>query len=200
MLRLYLIYTFQQFSDKFLIEPTAMQLEKANKPLSAYMTTFVQMHPYSVIYWQRAFQSCSLPVLTSLPITQAASQTSDKNSTRLLCERTLINHQLNQTIYCVISRQLVNTSQILLTAVTAFLTPHIPVRYHDHDPSAILYNSNPCKGGKIILHNKREKNQQIACSFIELTSSQDSGFYSNNRSAANEKPAGYNITLCHFHL
>lgn len=118
------------------------------------MTTFVQTHPYSVIYWQRASQSCSLPVLTSLPITQAASQTSDKNSIRLLCERTLINHQLNQTIYCVISRQLVNTSQILLTAVTAFLSLHIPIRFHDHDPSPILYNSNPCKGREIILHNK----------------------------------------------
>lgn len=118
------------------------------------MTTFVQTHPYSVIYWQRASQSCSLPVLTSLPITQAASQTSDKNSTRLLCERTLINHQLNQTIYCVISRQLVNTSQILLTAVTAFLSLHIPIRFHSHDPSPTLYDSNPCKGRKIILHNK----------------------------------------------
>lgn len=118
------------------------------------MTTFVQTHPYSVIYWQRASQSCSLPVLTSLPITQAASQTSDKNSTRLLCECTLINHQLNQTIYCVISRQLVNTSQILLTAVTAFLSLRVPIRFHDRDPSPIPYDSNPCKGREIILRNE----------------------------------------------
>lgn len=132
------------------------------------MTTFVQMHPYSVIYWQRASQPGSLPVLTSLPITQAASQTSDKNSTRLLCECTLINHQLNQTIYCVISRQLVNTSQILLTAVTAFLSLHIPIRFQDRDPSPVLYDSNPCTGREIILHNKGRGRKKIDIQPVHL--------------------------------
>lgn len=167
------------------------------------MTTFVQTHPYSVIYWQRASQPWALPVLTSLPITQAASQTSDKNSIRLLCERTLINHQLNQTIYCVISRQLVNTSQILLTAVTAFLSLHIPIRFHDHDPSPTLYNSNPCKGREIILHNKgrgRKINIQPVYLFIELSSSQDFLFSRSRRSAANKEMFSYNISLCLFHL
>lgn len=107
------------------------------------MTTLLfSLNPYSVIHWQGAFQSCSLPVLTSLPIIQAASQTSDTNSTRLLCTRTLINHQLNQTIYCVISRQLVNTSQILLTAVTAFLSLCIPA--FQYTTATMFLTLKPC--------------------------------------------------------
>lgn len=133
------------------------------------MTTLLfPLNPYSVIHWQCAFQSCSLPVLTSLPITQAASQTSDTNSTRLLCKRTLINHQLNQTIYCVISRQLVNTSQILLTAVTAFLSLHIPIHNSDHVSSTLQPHTTWLWLEKWVISYNKGKNQYVACPIIEL--------------------------------
>lgn len=126
------------------------------------------LNPYPVIHWQCGFQSCSVPVLTSLPITQAASQTADTNSTRLLCKRTLINHQLNQTIYCVISRQLVNTSQILLTAVTAFPSLHIPIHDSDHVSSSPQPRATGIWMEKwVILYNKG-RNQYVACPIIEL--------------------------------
>lgn len=135
------------------------------------MTTLLfPLNLYSVIHWQGAFQSCSLPVLTSLPIIQAASQTSDTNSTRLLCKRTLINHQLNQTIYCVISRQLVNTSQILLSAVTAL--PSLCIPAFQHTTATMFLTLTPCVACLwtekwVILYNKG-KNQYGVCPIIEL--------------------------------
>lgn len=134
-------------SDVFLNCSAQNSCRRETKPSSLKMTTLLfPLNLCSVTHWWGAFQSCSLPVLTSLPIIQAASQTSDANSTRLLCKRTLINHQLNQTIYCVISRQLVNTSQILLTAVTAFLSSHIPA-FQYTTATVFLALSSPVRHG-----------------------------------------------------
>lgn len=137
------VFSFGCISQLLSVE----QLQDGNKTTSLKMTTpLFPLNLCSVTHWWGAFQSCSLPVLTSLPIIQAASQTSDANSTRLLCKRTLINHQLNQTIYCVISRQLVNTSQILLTAVTAFPSSHIPA-FQYTTATVFLALSSPVRHG-----------------------------------------------------